>query len=116
MDFKNLQLLSDLCKEVMRSDQYRLEKRVRAFKEKLKARQPLDDQEYQQLATDIEKSLKRRQYRAANLPIPQFPDELPVSERRADIAAAMATNQVIIVAGETGSGKTTQLPKICLTL
>ncbi len=46
----------------------------------------------------------------------QFPAELPVSARREDIAAAITDHQVVIVAGETGSGKTTQLPKICLEL
>lgn len=45
-----------------------------------------------------------------------FPAELPVSARREDIAAAIRDHQVVIVAGETGSGKTTQLPKICLAL
>ncbi|HMD12202.1 MAG TPA: ATP-dependent RNA helicase HrpA, partial [Marmoricola sp.] len=45
-----------------------------------------------------------------------FPPELPVSQRRDDIAAAIRDHQVVIVAGETGSGKTTQLPKICLSL
>ena len=45
-----------------------------------------------------------------------YPAELPVSARRDDIAAAIRDHQVVIVAGETGSGKTTQLPKICLEL
>ncbi|MEJ7833862.1 MAG: ATP-dependent RNA helicase HrpA [Nocardioides sp.] len=45
-----------------------------------------------------------------------YPAELPVSQRRVDIAAAIRDHQVVIVAGETGSGKTTQLPKICLEL
>jgi len=45
-----------------------------------------------------------------------YPDSLPVSQRRDDIAAAIRDHQVVIVAGETGSGKTTQLPKICLEL
>jgi ATP-dependent helicase HrpA len=45
-----------------------------------------------------------------------YPQELPVSQRRDDIAAAIRDHQVVIVAGETGSGKTTQLPKICLEL
>ncbi|MFM0287403.1 ATP-dependent RNA helicase HrpA [Paraburkholderia megapolitana] len=51
-------------------------------------------------------------------PIPPitFPEALPVSGRRDEIARAIAGNQVVIVSGETGSGKTTQLPKICLTL
>ena len=45
-----------------------------------------------------------------------FPEQLPVSSRRDEIMAAMAEHQVIIVCGETGSGKTTQLPKIALAL
>ena len=43
-----------------------------------------------------------------------FPESLPVSERRDEITAALQANQVVIVCGETGSGKTTQLPKLCL--
>ena len=50
------------------------------------------------------------------LPTITFPEELPVSSKRADIAAVLQAHQVIIVCGETGSGKTTQLPKICLEL
>ncbi len=50
------------------------------------------------------------------LPDIRYPEELPVSARRADIAAAIRDHQVVIVSGETGSGKTTQLPKICLEL
>src|SRR3954454_18927602 len=45
-----------------------------------------------------------------------YPPELPVSERREEIARVIRDHQVVIVAGETGSGKTTQLPKICLEL
>ncbi|MEU4649647.1 ATP-dependent RNA helicase HrpA [Nocardia fluminea] len=54
--------------------------------------------------------------RRAALPQITYPEQLPVSARRDDIAAAIAANQVVIVAGETGSGKTTQIPKICLEL
>jgi ATP-dependent helicase HrpA len=50
------------------------------------------------------------------VPTVHYPDELPVSQRRDDIAAAIRDHQVVVVAGETGSGKTTQLPKICLEL
>lgn len=54
--------------------------------------------------------------RAASVPALVYPEELPVSSRRQEIADAIRDNQVVIVAGETGSGKTTQLPKICLGL
>ncbi len=51
-----------------------------------------------------------------SLPTISYPDDLPVSARRAEIAQAIKDHQVVIVCGETGSGKTTQLPKICLEL
>ena len=54
--------------------------------------------------------------RRSRLPKPEFQSDLPVNERRADIAELIAKHQVVIVCGETGSGKTTQLPKICLDL
>ena len=54
--------------------------------------------------------------RRGRLPKPEFQPDLPVNERRADIAELIAQHQVVIVCGETGSGKTTQLPKICLDL
>ncbi|TSA15645.1 MAG: ATP-dependent RNA helicase HrpA [Betaproteobacteria bacterium] len=54
--------------------------------------------------------------RRAACPKPEYPEELPVSARRADIADAIRKRQVVIVCGETGSGKTTQLPKILLAL
>ena len=54
--------------------------------------------------------------RAAAVPAIVYPEELPISARREEIATAISEHQVVIVAGETGSGKTTQLPKICLEL
>ena len=50
------------------------------------------------------------------MPPIEFPPDLPVTGRREEIARAIANHQVVIVSGETGSGKTTQLPKICLSL
>ncbi len=54
--------------------------------------------------------------RRAGLPRPEFPPELPVTGSRGEIARAIREHQVVIVCGETGSGKTTQLPKICLDI
>jgi ATP-dependent helicase HrpA len=53
---------------------------------------------------------------ARAIPDIRYPEELPIAKRRGEIARAISENQVVIVAGETGSGKTTQLPKICLEL
>ncbi|WP_432511178.1 ATP-dependent RNA helicase HrpA [Kineococcus sp. SYSU DK001] len=54
--------------------------------------------------------------RAASVPAVDYPEQLPVSQEKDRIAAALREHQVIVVAGETGSGKTTQLPKICLEI
>src|SRR5512132_2933449 len=54
--------------------------------------------------------------RRANLPAVSYPPALPISQHAEEIRAAIRDHQVVIVAGETGSGKTTQLPKICLEL
>ncbi|GAB3126260.1 ATP-dependent RNA helicase HrpA [Tsukamurella serpentis] len=68
------------------------------------------------LAREVDKARERFSERRDAVPAIVYPQELPVSARREEIAAAISENQVIILAGETGSGKTTQLPKICLEL
>jgi ATP-dependent helicase HrpA len=67
------------------------------------------------LAARIEKSVAARQRRLASIPALNFPD-LPVTEKKEDIAKLISDHQVVIMCGETGSGKTTQLPKICLSI
>ncbi|GAB3016763.1 ATP-dependent RNA helicase HrpA [Bowmanella dokdonensis] len=64
---------------------------------------------------DMQTSVARYQNRLQNCPEIEYPD-LPVSEHREEIALAIQNHQVVIIAGETGSGKTTQIPKICLQL
>ncbi|MDO8263885.1 MAG: ATP-dependent RNA helicase HrpA [Gallionella sp.] len=66
--------------------------------------------------TVLSASALRRKARLDSLSAIEFPADLPVVQKRADLARAIGENQVVIVCGETGSGKTTQLPKICLTL
>ena len=67
-------------------------------------------------SSDLSKKAAKKTAKTNNLPIIEFPQDLPVSERREEIQKALEQHQVIIVAGETGSGKTTQLPKICLAM
>ncbi|MBA2814404.1 ATP-dependent RNA helicase HrpA [Candidatus Pantoea persica] len=69
-----------------------------------------------ELSQEIAAAEQRVAARAAATPRITFPDNLPVSQKQQQIADAIRDHQVVIVAGETGSGKTTQLPKICLTL
>src|ERR1700687_5812322 len=61
-------------------------------------------------------SALRRKAKLESLAAIEFPADLPVVQKREDLALAITDNQVVIVCGETGSGMTTQLPKICLTL
>ncbi len=69
-----------------------------------------------EIEAEIDAARARLDARLAAVPPITYPEELPVSARRDDIAAAIRDHQVVVVAGETGSGKTTQLPKICLEL
>ena len=70
----------------------------------------------ERIAQDVAAAEARIATRQAAVPVVSYPEELPVSQRREDIAAALRDSQVVVVAGETGSGKTTQLPKILLEL
>ncbi|MGZ0232943.1 ATP-dependent RNA helicase HrpA [Streptomyces sp. CPS1] len=65
---------------------------------------------------EIDKAAGRMAERRMRVPAVSYPEQLPVSQKKDEIAAAIRDHQVVIVAGETGSGKTTQIPKICLEL
>ncbi|MDI6101158.1 ATP-dependent RNA helicase HrpA [Actinoplanes sp. NEAU-A12] len=69
-----------------------------------------------EITAEVEQARLRLESRIASLPRITYPQGLPVSGRKDDIAAAIRDHQVVVVAGETGSGKTTQIPKICLEL
>ncbi|HQN64466.1 MAG TPA: ATP-dependent RNA helicase HrpA [Methylophilus sp.] len=97
----------------MLADQYPLRRRILQAGDALKAGKTAPLLE---IAKRIESSIQRRQARLAALPKPDYPEELPVSARKDEILHALQKHQVIIVCGETGSGKTTQLPKVCLEL
>ncbi|WP_406158717.1 ATP-dependent RNA helicase HrpA [Streptomyces canus] len=69
-----------------------------------------------EIEAEVGKGEERVGARRARVPAVSYPEQLPVSQKKDDIAAAIRDHQVVIVAGETGSGKTTQIPKICLEL
>ncbi|MEU0208130.1 ATP-dependent RNA helicase HrpA [Streptomyces canus] len=69
-----------------------------------------------EIEAEVGKGEERVRTRRARVPAVSYPEQLPVSQKKDDIAAAIRDHQVVIVAGETGSGKTTQIPKICLEL
>jgi len=71
---------------------------------------------HDQLEQQITRSILVAETRQSTKPIPDFPLNLPINERQDDICKAIEEHQVIILCGETGSGKTTQLPKLCLKM
>ncbi|MFJ9111135.1 ATP-dependent RNA helicase HrpA [Streptomyces sp. NPDC102283] len=79
---------------------------------KPEARQSVLDE----IAAEAGQAASRLAARAARLPALSYPQELPVSQKKDEILEAIRDHQVVIVAGETGSGKTTQIPKICMEL
>ena len=102
-------------KDIMLVDQRRLSARIHGIGK-------IKSQEAQQaVAAEIQLQIEQAQLRVENRkravqnPI-VFPESLPVSQRKAEIQKLLSEHQVIVVAGETGSGKTTQLPKMCLEL
>jgi ATP-dependent helicase HrpA len=97
--------------EAMSADRANLERRIARLR---RAGAPAEEAE--RVARALDASQQRAKQRATAVPRLAYPPELPVSERREEIAAAIAGNPVVVVCGETGSGKTTQLPKICLGL
>ncbi len=69
-----------------------------------------------EIEAEVARAEERMAERRGRLPEITYPEQLPVSQKKDEIAAAIRDHQVVIVAGETGSGKTTQIPKICLEL
>ncbi|QFZ75512.1 ATP-dependent RNA helicase HrpA [Streptomyces fagopyri] len=69
-----------------------------------------------EIEAEVTKAEARMAERRSRVPTVTYPEQLPVSQKKSDIADAIRDHQVVIVAGETGSGKTTQIPKICLEL
>ncbi|WP_420794504.1 ATP-dependent RNA helicase HrpA [Thalassomonas haliotis] len=106
--------LFKLLDQVALADKARLKKRLFGLKKINK--EDKREKARQQIAAAIDRSIKRKQHKLAHRPKISYPGELPVSQNVDHIAKAISENQVVIIAGETGSGKTTQIPKICLEL
>ena len=134
MDTEQLQ---GIIKQAMLSDRFRLQRQYRELcrepsrKQGQSHKKPQTEKcatgedahndspqikQWKELEEKAKLSSQLAQSRFDNLPKPEYDDALPVSERRHEIAEAIKNNQVVIIAGETGSGKTTQIPKICLDI
>jgi ATP-dependent helicase HrpA len=96
-------------------DRFRFRRRLRTLRSKGTSNQ-IDPKELERLRGQVEESVQRRAAREAALPVIHYLDALPILAKRDEISAAIRQHQVVIVCGETGSGKSTQLPKICLEM
>ncbi len=96
-------------------DQARLRSRVRGLKRAMLA-EPKRKQILHEIEREAQRSRAQRSARAASLPDPSFDPNLPITARLDEIGRAMDQHQVVVVSGETGSGKSTQLPKLCLRM
>ena len=100
--------------EVMVRDRVRLERRIESAGHQRDPKRR--EQAVTKLVTEIEAAEQLVARRAESVPKITYPGELPIVERKEELLQAIADNQVVIVAGETGSGKSTQIPKMCLEL
>ncbi|MGW8309958.1 MAG: ATP-dependent RNA helicase HrpA [Thiogranum sp.] len=114
-DAQRLQHLAARADDCLARDVPGLLRQVRALQRRCRRGQPVD-RGIARLEQALREAQSRVDRRRSGLPVPDFPPALPVVERRDDILAAIEAHQVVVLCGETGSGKTTQLPKLCLSL
>ncbi|MGK0498797.1 MAG: ATP-dependent helicase HrpA [Oceanicoccus sp.] len=110
----SLQQLSAQIDRSMLADRHQLRRKWQGIERRAEQSKPVDKL-IPELQARLDKSLHRVSLRRELLPTVCYPD-LPIADKRELISDTINNNQVVIIAGETGSGKTTQLPKICLEL
>jgi ATP-dependent helicase HrpA len=110
-----LRELETAIASAMHADQFSLRKLLRTMQQSEKSGKPFD-RTLISFRKKLEKSVQLCDQRRAGLPTLKWDDQLPVVERRQEIADAIRQHQVVIICGETGSGKSTQLPKIALEI
>ncbi len=110
----NVQSLFALLKKVKLADIARLKKRLQGLNKI--TNQAKKTQILKSIQHAISQSIENKQHKINSLPKITYPEDLPVSQNVDVISKAIEDNQVVIIAGETGSGKTTQIPKICMAL
>ncbi|HBM29285.1 MAG TPA: ATP-dependent RNA helicase HrpA, partial [Halomonas sp.] len=111
----SLTALQESLGHVMLRDQERLSRRVAGLRRRQRENKPID-RGLNEVEREVDKAKQLLAQRESLRVTLDYPAELPVVERREDILTAIRDHQVVVVAGETGSGKTTQLPKMCLEL
>ncbi len=111
---EQLQQLTRQLPLCLNQDRHALKRQLDRLRQDAKKGKPIDSA-LANLASRIDKSVAFRNKRLASIPPLNFPD-LPVTGKKDEIAELIKNHQVVVMCGETGSGKTTQLPKICLSI
>ena len=110
-----LKELPRLISQAMVVDQFRFSQRLRSIRQAKKNKKPFD-RNLKRLQEELQKSLARREERLKLRPEVKFDGSLPIHDELDHIKQTIADNQVVIICGETGSGKSTQLPKLLLSM
>ncbi|MDG1750097.1 MAG: ATP-dependent RNA helicase HrpA, partial [Thalassotalea sp.] len=115
----SIDALFSLLNQTRLADKSRFKKRLhnlKKFKTSDQKQQVKKQRQINQLADHIQQSISHKANKLKQTLHIHYPEALPVSQNVEKISQAIKENQVVIIAGETGSGKTTQIPKICLQL
>ena len=114
--FKEIRKLEALCRKAMGAEQYRLRREISRFKRpgSKKSDPAAVSEKLAELEQRIRFSIEKRGWRRKNRPRPVYSEDLPIVAKKEEIIRTIADNRVVVISGETGSGKTTQIPKFCL--
>ena len=111
----SIDILSEKLELCASKDRFRLASKIANLERRARENKPFDIA-LGKLEKSIIESSEWVQKRLVSIPTISYPDQLPVAEHADELRQVIADHQVVIVAGETGSGKTTQLPKLCLSM
>jgi ATP-dependent helicase HrpA len=107
--------LEQAIEQALAGERFRLRRRLRGIRQARDTGKSFD-RNLRQLDDDVRRSVELRQARLAGVPAIRYEDDLPILARREEIVEAIRHHPAVVVCGETGSGKSTQLPKICLEM
>ena len=113
---KKLKKLQSLLPKTLRIDRYKIKREINKLKRYNTDSPPSEEvkKRLRNLENRLQSSIKKRSWRKENLPKPTYNDSLPITAKKNEIITSILKHQVVIISGETGSGKTTQIPKFCL--